>query len=288
MYKLQTATYTTGNLFTYFRVSYSSFKPQNGYVSSWYSMTGGFLFFKDAEAVIEYNAEKYDISGNSLILIPANCFCRITLKKEYSAFYIVTFFYNLVFKRSPEHEQLLSRLTSAVKNGSVITLGDDAASEFEELFFAATHPPVDFSDESVNIKMLSLSCRYFETCSPIPGIYNEQLSRESTEITEYIFSHSRFDLTLEIISDHFHYDKNYFCRRFKKDTGYTFSHFLTICRIVSSVRYLHNGYSIEETSKFCGYKNVRSYVRAFTEVFRIPPKDFVYNITHYAFSSRLY
>ncbi|MBE6965363.1 MAG: hypothetical protein E7441_04930 [Ruminococcaceae bacterium] len=66
------------------------------------------------------------------------------------------------------------------------------------------------------------------------------------------------------------------------------SQFLTICRLVSSVEYLHNGYSIEETSKFCGYKNSRAYVRAFTEVFRIPPKDFIYNIKHHAFSSRLY
>lgn len=288
MYKLETARYTTGNIFTYLGVSYSFFKPQNSDVVSWYNPPTGILFFKDAEAVFECNAEKYNISGNSLVFLPANCFCRVTLKKEFSACYILTFFYDLVCGKSLQYKKLLERFTCAVKNSSVASLNDEQTAEFEELFSAATHPPVDFSDETINIRTLSLSCQCFESCSPVPGICNEHLTYEFNEITKYIYSHLHFNLNLEIISDHFHYDKNYFCRRFKKDTNFTFSQFLTICRIVSSVEYLYNGYSIDETSKFCGYKNSRAYVRAFTEVFRIPPKDFIYNIKHYAFSSRLY
>lgn len=288
MYKLETARYTTENIFTYTRVKYSFFKPQKSNVAPWYNPATGILFFKDAEAVFECNAETYNISGNALVFLPANCFCRVTLKKEYATCYIVSFFYDLVCRKSAQLKSLLTRLTAAVKNTSAVILDDAQTAEFENLFISATHPPVDFTNGEINISALSLSCHSFENCAPIPVIRNDALATEFNEIANYIFSHLHFDLNLDMISDRFHYDKNYFCRRFKKDTNFTFSQFLTICRLSCSVEYLYNNHSIEETSKFCGYKNVRAYIRAFTSVFGITPKEFIYNIKNYAFSSRLY
>lgn len=287
MYKLETARYTTENIFTYTKVTYSFFKPQKGNIAPWYNPAAGILFFKDAEAVFECNAETYNISGNSLVFLPANCFCRVTLKKEYDTCYIASFFKDLLCRKSTEYKHLLSRLFCAVKNTSVVELNENLTSEYEDLFLATTDP-LNFPKEKINIDILKLSCHCFEACTPSPVLRNEKLAFEFDEITNYIFSHLHFDLNLNIISDQFHYDKNYFCRRFKKDTHFTFSQFLTICRISSSVEYLCNGYSIAEASKFCGYKNVRSYVRAFTTLFRISPKKFMYNVNNYAFSSRLY
>lgn len=287
MYKLKTATYITENVFTYTKVSYSFFKPQNSATAPWYNPANGILFFKNAEAIFECNAEKYTISGNALVFLPANSFCRVTFKKEYALCYIASFFSDLVCRKSAEHKQLLEQLTLAVKNNFVVRLDDQLVSTLEDLF-GSTTVPENLTMEAINIHVLQLACLCFESCPSVPVLRNEKLAVAFNGITDYIFSHLHSDLNLDIISDHFHYDKNYFCRRFKKDTNFTFSQFLTICRIASSVEYLYNGYSLAIAGKFCGYKNVRSYVRAFTSLFRISPKDFVNNINSYAFSSRIF
>lgn len=287
MYKLETARYTTENIFTYTKVNYSFFKPQNSATAPWYNPATGILFFEDAEAIFECNAETYTISGNALVFLPANCFCRVTFKKEYRLCYIASFFSDLVCRKSAEYKHLLERLTLTVKSNSVVSLDGSLASMIEDLF-SETTVPENATNEAVNIHILQLACQCFESCPPMPVLRNEKLTTEFNGITEYIFSHLHSDLSLDMISDHFHYDKNYFCRRFKKDTNFTFSQFLTICRIASSVEYLYNGYPLAVAGQFCGYKNVRSYVRAFTSLFRISPKNFVHNINNYAFSTRIY
>jgi len=287
MYKLETAIYITENVFTYTKVSYSFFKPRNSATAPWYNPANGILFFKNAKAIFECNAEKYTISGNALVFLPANCFCRVTFEKEYDACYIASYFSDLVCQKSDMHKQLLERLICAVKTNPVVSLDAQLVSEVEDLF-ADTTIAENLTKESVNIRILQLACQYFERCPPVSVLRNEKLAMEFNGITEYIFSHLHSDLSLDMISDHFHYDKNYFCRRFKKDTNFTFSQFLTICRIANSVAYLYNGYPLAVAGQFCGYKNVRSYVRAFTSLFRISPKDFIHNINNYAFSSRIF
>lgn len=287
MYKLETAVYITENVFTYTKVSYSFFKPQNSNTAPWYNPANGILFFRNAKAVFECNAEKYTISGNALVFLPANCFCRVTFERAYDVCYIASFFPDLVCRRSDAHKQLLKQLTHAVKNNSVVHLENPLVSTVENLF-ASTTVPENLTSESINLRILELACLCFTSCPPTPVLRDEKLAIAFDGITDYIFSHLHTDLNLDSISEHFHYDKNYFCRRFKKDTSFTFSQFLTICRIASSVEYLYNGYSLAVAGSFCGYKNVRSYVRAFTSLFRISPKDFVNNINNYAFSSCIF
>lgn len=287
MYKLETARYTTENIFTYNKVNYSFFKPQNSATAPWYNPATGILFFQGAEAIFECNAEKYTISGNALVFLPANCFCRVTFQKEYALCYIASFFSDLVRQKSAQHRQLLERLTDAVKRTTVVSLDDSMVSAVTASFLSTTLPE-NAVKESVNLQVLHLACLCFETCPQVPVLRDEKLAMAFDGITDYIFSHLHADLSLDIISDHFHYDKNYFCRRFKKDTNFTFAQFLTICRITSSVEYLYGGYALESTAKFCGYKTSRSYIRAFTSLFRISPKVFIHNMNHFAFSSRVF
>lgn len=287
MYKLETSRYATENIFTFTKISPSFFEPQGGKIVPWYNPVDGILFFKDAEAVFECRSEIYNISGNALIFLPANYFCRVTLKKEYASCYITSFFYDLVCRRSAELKSLLTRLSTALRNTSVVTIDDGLTKEIEALLISATAPPVDFLNEQININALTLSCRAFESCMPVTKLFDQQSPSEFCEVTDYILTHQHYDLTLDIISERFHYDKNYFCRRFKNETTYTFSQYLTICRISGSVEYLCGNHSVEETSRFCGYKNARAYIRAFTSIFGISPKDFAHNMKNYAFSSRL-
>ena len=284
MYKLETAVYVTENVFTYTKVNYSFFKPRNSDSAPWYNPANGILFFKNAEAVFACNAEKYTISGDALVFLPANSFCRVTFKKEYALCYISSFFPDLVCQKSDTHKQLLEQLTHAVKASPVVSLDAQSVSRVEGLFRETTIPE-NLTKDTINVRFLQLACFCFESCPLVPVHRNDNLAVAFEGFTDYIFSHLHSDLNLDMISDHFHYDKNYFCRRFKKDTNFTFAQFLTICRIVRSVEYLYNGYSLEAAGKFCGYKNVRSYVRAFTSLFRISPKNFVNNINSFAFSS---
>lgn len=285
MYDNLNATHTTVNIFSYSEISNYCFKPKAGNTASWYNPAICVMFFKDAEATLECNAEKYHISGDSLIFIPAYCFVRITFFKEYKACYQFSLFSDCVCRKSAEHKKLLSRLISAAKSCPVISLGKKPGAELALLFSQAINDPEATSGEALNINMLRLSSACFENGTPVPMHRDEKNSTEITEITDYILRHLQLNLNLDIISDRFNYDKNYFCRRFKRDTNYTFSQFVAICRISSSVEYLYNGYPIENAGKLCGYKNVRAYVRAFKSIFGIEPKKFIHNVNNYAFSS---
>lgn len=85
------------------------------------------------------------------------------------------------------------------------------------------------------------------------------------QVIQYIEAHYHEKISLQEISDKTHFASSYFCKRFKRETGITFSKFLICVRIEKSKLLLKNtAYSLAKISSMVGFEE-QSY---FTKVFR--------------------
>jgi two-component system, response regulator YesN len=92
---------------------------------------------------------------------------------------------------------------------------------------------------------------------------------------QYIDQNYFENITLEMISDHFHLSPNYFSNLFKRETGKTFVEYLTGVRIDRARQLLkETDMKMFEISRTVGYENEYYFSRVFRKVTGIPPIQF--------------
>ena len=159
----------------------------------------------------------------------------------------------------------------------------------------AHHPRYD------NIKYLIFSIVKFNTMENINSIYTNraiayslfaqlmndfqvnieesELKRSNydtiTKITAYINDHFAENLSLSYISEHFNYSIAYLSRLFKKSLDTNFKDYYDNIRINYSLNdLLLTNKSIEEIALNNGFENSRSYLRAFTSIYKTYPSQY--------------
>jgi two-component system, response regulator YesN len=91
----------------------------------------------------------------------------------------------------------------------------------------------------------------------------------------YIGEHYHEDLTLEQVAQIMNFHPHYFSRRFKKETGQTFSDYLTHLRIEKAKELIkHKHLNIKEISYHVGYKDPNYFSRVFKKVTNRTPKEY--------------
>ncbi|MBQ9859599.1 MAG: helix-turn-helix transcriptional regulator [Clostridia bacterium] len=95
-------------------------------------------------------------------------------------------------------------------------------------------------------------------------------------INLFLEAHYNEDLSLLNVAKHLNYTKSYFCRYFKRMTGMTFWEYFTLFRIEKAIQ------AMKETPKEnittiagrAGFKNVRSFNKAFMAFQRCTPREY--------------
>ena len=102
----------------------------------------------------------------------------------------------------------------------------------------------------------------------------ESTSGIAKEIADYLHAHSIGKISLDEISEHIGYSKNYLCKAFKNATGYTINQYQTLIRMTVAwdlVCYTNN--SFETIALQCGYEDVHYFSRSFKKVTGMTPSQ---------------
>ncbi|AZU63568.1 AraC family transcriptional regulator [Neobacillus mesonae] len=111
-----------------------------------------------------------------------------------------------------------------------------------------------------------VSLRYFEEITKDPDIKKS---------TEYMEDHFSDEITAKDVASHVNLSYSHFIRLFKKETGNTFSEYITFIRLRKAVWMLrHTDKTIEEISDIAGFNTPNYFSSTFKKVIGITPRDF--------------
>jgi len=94
------------------------------------------------------------------------------------------------------------------------------------------------------------------------------------EIMNYICTNFREDISLSFIADHFHLDKFYINRIFKKHYKTTIYHYILQKRLEYAKYLIKKGVSVNESYKICGFHDYCSFNRLFKQHYKETPMQY--------------
>ena len=96
------------------------------------------------------------------------------------------------------------------------------------------------------------------------------------KINLFLEAHYTEDLSLIDVAKHLSYTKSYFCRYFKRMTGMTFWEYFTLFRLEKAIRAIKETpkESITVIASRAGFKNVRSFNKAFKDFQHCTPREY--------------
>lgn len=136
-----------------------------------------------------------------------------------------------------------------------------------EKILGVSHP-TELGGALVNDIILPLAHEMHEKTS-------EQFQGLSDRIIAIIESEYTEDISLEIIGDRLHYNPNYLSNIFKKETGITFSDYLTGYRFDIAKQWLkETTITIKEISQRLQYRNPQNFIRSFKKKENMTPGEY--------------
>lgn len=93
-------------------------------------------------------------------------------------------------------------------------------------------------------------------------------------ILEYVHNHFAENISSKTAAEALFLNQNYFCRKFSKNFGMSFSAYLNIYRISVSRKLLEDGKSVSDTAFECGFADPMYFSRCFKKYVGILPSEY--------------
>lgn len=162
--------------------------------------------------------------------------------------------------------------TSVVKFNPIIR--DAAVSELyrkimEEIHLS--HKGEPYAGASIKAALLSLMvevCRKYSENSASESGRSESIRKA----IGYIRAHFNEQLTVEEVAESVNVSKFYFCREFRRETGFTVIQYLNNIRCREAERILAEGkHSVGEAGRMCGFDNLSYFTRIYKQIIGVTP-----------------
>lgn len=95
-----------------------------------------------------------------------------------------------------------------------------------------------------------------------------------TEAVQIIRERYSEHLSNESLAGQFGYNTNYFIRLFSENVGSTPGTYLMKYRLKKAIGYIMDGYSINDTASYVGYKDSKAFARFFKKQTGVPPSEY--------------
>lgn len=96
------------------------------------------------------------------------------------------------------------------------------------------------------------------------------------DIISYINEHLADDLSLENIAEEFFFSRQYLCKIFKENTGFSVYKYISYKRIVLAKELYSKGMSLSEACRCAGFNDYSAFYRAYTKLMgESPQKGFI-------------
>ena len=83
------------------------------------------------------------------------------------------------------------------------------------------------------------------------------------------------DVSVQDIADELSVDRRYLSRIFKEKSGVGIKDYLISVRLENAAKFLHSGYSVNETYELCGYKDRSNFSRMFRKKYGVWPSEYL-------------
>ncbi len=131
----------------------------------------------------------------------------------------------------------------------------------------------EYGAASVKAAILTLMvhlCREYSIPDAVDHVHSDTIKRAIA----YIKSHYEEPLTIDSIAANVNVSKFYFCREFKRETGYTVVHYINNLRCREAQKLLRRGnHTVGETARMCGFENISYFTRTYKEIIGYTPTE---------------
>jgi|SRR5690625_499236 len=230
------------------------------------------------------NGKQYLVQENSLVFIDKNIIHKTEMTEKLSFQRVVINFQDSFL--SYEDHFLLTELFK--KGPYIISVPLNRRETVSELINRMQNEYINGGKDaivyirSLLTQLLIESTRLLkrEKSLSIVSSVNETNKREVAEIIKYINIHYSSNISLSLLSQHFHLNEQYISRLFKEVTGGNIINYLNAVRVNEAQRLLQESdLKIIEVSKNVGYANNVHFWRVFKRLTGISPSEYrtVYN-----------
>jgi AraC-like DNA-binding protein len=144
----------------------------------------------------------------------------------------------------------------------VFSLSERAA----EIFF--------FSPENDGMQEYRLASELFRFYAELFTHHRAEQSHYVRRVKDYVRAMYMQEVRVERIAEQMNLDRRYLSRVFKERTGETIQEYLISVRMEEAKRCLHQGCSVGETARLCGYEDVCNFSKMFKARTGISPAYF--------------
>ncbi|MBQ8551280.1 MAG: helix-turn-helix transcriptional regulator [Clostridia bacterium] len=134
-----------------------------------------------------------------------------------------------------------------------------------------------FESESI-FTVLTSTLGFFKWLTELgesqPETFAAHRSDDIRRIIEWSEQNFTDSPTLEEAAAVFGYNKNYFCQKFKAETGVTYVSYLNCLRINYACAQLKKGLSVTEVCYSCGFENPSYFIKLFRTMVGITPRKY--------------
>ena len=106
--------------------------------------------------------------------------------------------------------------------------------------------------------------------SPV-GVQSTELSKLTVDVINYIGSNYSEDLSLDFLSSQFHISKYHLSHEFKRNTGTSIYHYITLKRLAAARQMLIEGTPPGEVYTACGFRDYTVFYKAFKTEYGTSP-----------------
>lgn len=237
------------------------------------------FYLVEGERIYLINGKRYVVQENSLVFIDKNVIHK-TITTDIPRYKrIVINFRNSLL--TDDDQFLLYQLFE--KGPSIVRLSSNKKQELHQLISRLQQEYMADKDDaiiyirSLLLQLLIESKRLLEKQHSISITDNDDNfgKREITEIIKYINNHFSKDLSLFLLSKHFHLSEQYISRLFRRVTGSTIISYLNAVRVNEAKRLLlESNMKVTEISKRVGYSNNVHLWRMFKKLTGNSPKEY--------------
>ncbi|MBE6912022.1 MAG: helix-turn-helix transcriptional regulator [Ruminococcaceae bacterium] len=271
--------YAMKNIINCHNVKWEKFcENRDNYTQIFYNMVLTLDFFKNAAAEICVNGKRYVADGNILAIRKDNIFSHMKLTEEYDEWYMISSFFDIVRKIDSDYTAVAEKIHKLADEKTIVLISDEDADVLKNMFVSLSSIPIDSRKERDlrNREILQFIVNCLENGETVDGSEWQLETEKMHKVIDYIRENITSKLTVDEIADACYFDKYHLSKMFKRYTDHTINQFVTVYRIVRSVEYLYEGYSVEEAGKMCGFKNADTYIKAFKQInHNTTPKQFI-------------